>query len=84
MKSFLHGEIRLFLFAVSFAFVVMTVLFIFPVFVSGSLRFSWLTEMEIASRVVIPLWMLFSVMIVGTAVNVIIQLVRAVRGRTRR
>jgi hypothetical protein len=84
VKSFLRSEIRLFLFAVSFAFVVMTVLFIFPVFVSGSPRFSWLTEMEIVSRVVIPLWMLFSVMIVGTAVNAIIQLVRAVRGRTRR
>ncbi len=83
MKSFLHGEIRLFLFAVLFAFIVMTILFIFPVFVSGSSRFSWLTEMEIESRVVIPLRMLFSVMVVGTAVNAIIQLVRAVRGENR-
>jgi len=59
----------------------MTILFIFPVFISGSPRFSWLTDMEIVSRVVIPLQMLFSVMVVGTAVNAIIQLVRAVRGK---
>jgi ABC-type glycerol-3-phosphate transport system permease component len=79
VKSFLNTEIRVLAAAALLALFVMTVLFIFPVFVKGSPRFSELTDMTIVTKVVLPLQLALAAFAIGTLVNILLCLIKTIR-----
>jgi len=78
-KSFLGGELKVLIIAVAIAFVVMTVLFIAPVFVAGNQRFEALAEMTIVTKVLLPLQITLALFMLGTVVNTLIHVVRVLK-----
>jgi len=78
-KSFLGGEFKVLIIAVAIAFVVMTVLFIAPVFVARNQRFEALAEMTIVTKVLLPLQITLALFVLGTVVNTLIHVVRVLK-----
>ena len=71
LKSFLNGEIRVILFAVALAFVVMSALFFLPAFGIRDVA-----QLDIVTKVLLPAKLLLGLIVVGTVVNAIIHLSR--------
>ena len=71
LKSFLHGETKVLLFAGVLAFVAMSALFFLPAFGIRDVA-----DMEIVAKVVLPGQLLIVIFIVGTLANGLIHLLR--------
>jgi hypothetical protein len=78
-KSFLNGEKTIVIVAAILALIVMTVLFIAPVFIAGNEKFHDLEQMTIVSRVVLPLRLSLVIIVIGTLGNAVFHLVRLAR-----